>query len=79
MPTLNKPDRPYLWTELKNSGTLELIKNDSLSKMISKYDVFENHLDDDFINERLRIDNELPFLANDAAEIIALIKETYVD
>lgn len=160
--TLNKPHRPYTWkrttiTELKNSGALGLIKNDSLSKMISEYDAFTYHLDDDFINDRIqfekatdlstkvvnhnypnllefrikllpidntrdynffesqeylaansinlelitkdinqiqemantysvlmlylriRTDDELPQLANDAAEIIALLKETYLD
>jgi hypothetical protein len=160
--TLNKPHRPYTWkrttiTELKNSGTFGLIKNDSLSKMISEYDAFTYHLDDDFINDRIqfekatdlstmvvnynypnllefrmkllpsdnarhddffesqeylvansinlelitkdinqiqemantysvlmlylriRTDDELPKLTNNAAEIIALLKETYLD
>ena len=59
--TLNKPHRPYIWnrttiTELKNSGTLGLIKNDSLSKMISEYDAFTYHLDDDFINDRIQFE-----------------------
>jgi hypothetical protein len=59
--TLNKPHRPYSWnrttiTELKNSGALGLIKNDSLSKMISKYDALTYHLDDDFINDRTQFE-----------------------
>jgi hypothetical protein len=59
--TLNKPHRPYTWkrttfTELKNSGTLGLIKNDSLAKMISEYDAFTYHLDDDFINDRIQFE-----------------------
>lgn len=59
--TLNKPHRPYVWnrttiTELKNSGALGLIKNDSLSKMISEYDAFTHHLDDDFINDRIQFE-----------------------
>lgn len=59
--TLNKPHRPYVWnrttiTELKNSGTLGLIKNDSLSKMISEYDAQTYHLDDDFINDRIQFE-----------------------
>jgi hypothetical protein len=59
--TLNRPHRPYKWnrttiTELKNSGTLGLIKNDSLSKMISKYDAYTSHLDDDFINDRIQFE-----------------------
>ncbi|MEP0134275.1 MAG: DUF6090 family protein [Eudoraea sp.] len=59
--TLNKPHRPYVWsrttiTELKNSGSLGLIQNDSLSKMISEYDAFTFHLDDDFINDRTQFE-----------------------
>jgi len=59
--TLNKPHRPYVWnrttiTELKNSGALGLIKNDSLSKMISEYDAFTHHLDNDFINDRIQFE-----------------------
>ena len=59
--TLNKPHRPYVWnrttiTELKNSGSLGLIRNDSLSKMISKYDAFTYHLDEDFINDRTQFE-----------------------
>ena len=59
--TLNKPHRPYIWnrttiTELKSSGSLGLIQNDSLSKMISKYDALTFHLDDDFINDRIQFE-----------------------
>lgn len=59
--TLNKPHRPYVWnrttiTELKSSGALGLIKNDSLSNMISEYDAFTYHLDDDFVNDRIQFE-----------------------
>ena len=59
--TLNKPHRPYTWkrttiTELKNSCALGLIKNDSLSKLISEYDAYTYHLDDDFINDRIQFE-----------------------
>ena len=59
--TLNKPHRPYTWkrttiSELKNSGALGLIKNDSLSKLISEYDAFTFHLDEDFINDRTQFE-----------------------
>ncbi len=59
--TLNKPHRPYVWnrttiTELINSGNLGLIKNDSLSKMISEYDATTFHLIDDFINDRIQFE-----------------------
>lgn len=59
--TLNKPHRPYLWnrttiTELKSSGALGLIKNDTLSKMIAEYDALTYHLDEDFINDRTQFE-----------------------
>ena len=59
--TLNKPHRPYTWnrttiSELKSSGALGLIKNDSLTKLISKYDAFTYHLDDDFANDRIQFE-----------------------
>ena len=59
--TLNKPHRPYSWnrttiTELKNSGALGLIKDDSLSIKISKYDAFTYHLDEDFVNDRIQFE-----------------------
>ena len=45
--------RPYLWNratlnELKNSGGLRYITNDSLQKKLVAYESFSNHLDEDF-------------------------------
>lgn len=48
--------RPFTWynstiEEIKNSGSLKSIKNDSLRKMIASYYAFTNHLDDDYEND----------------------------
>ncbi len=45
--------RPYSWNratldELKNSGSLQLIKNDELSKRIVEYDALTSHMDEDY-------------------------------
>ncbi len=45
--------RPYKWSrstlnELKNSGGLSLISNDSLLKKLAGYESFSYHLDEDF-------------------------------
>jgi hypothetical protein len=45
--------RPYKWNrstlnELKNSGALRYIDNDSLQKKLVAYESFSNHLDEDF-------------------------------
>ena len=67
--TLNKPHRPYVWnrttvSELKSSGSLGLIRNDSLSKMISEYDAFTFHLDDDFDNDRVQFEKATELSTN---------------
>lgn len=64
--TLNKPHRPYVWnrttiTELKNSGALGLIKDDTLSVKISEYDSFTHHLDEDFVNDRTQFEKATDF------------------
>ena len=41
-------------------------------EMVNSYSVLMLYL-------RIRIDDELPKLTNDAEEIIALLKETYID
>jgi hypothetical protein len=59
--TLNKPHRPYIWNratvdELKSTGILGFIKNETLSKMIANYDAFTHHLDVDYINDRVQFE-----------------------
>jgi hypothetical protein len=48
--------RPFSWNratleELKNSGSLQAINNDSLKMKIAQYDAFTHHLDQDNIND----------------------------
>ena len=48
--------RPFTWykstiDEIKSSGSLKLIKNDSLRKHINEYYALTDHLDQDFIND----------------------------
>ena len=48
--------RPFSWNrvtleELKSSGSLQSIKNDSLKMKIAQYDAFTHHLDQDYIND----------------------------
>ncbi len=57
-----------------NSINLDVITKDinQIQEMTNSYSVLMLFL-------KIRIDDELPKLANDAAEIIALLKETYID
>ena len=60
--TWNQTYRPYSWNratleELKNSGSLRLIKNPELSKKIVKYDTFTRHMDEDYNTDKNESDN----------------------
>ena len=60
--TWNQTYRPYSWNratleELKNSGSLRLIKNPELSKKIVKYDTFTRHMDEDYDTDKNESDN----------------------
>ena len=64
--TLNKPHRPYLWNritldDMKSSGSLQLIKNDSLSVKIAEYDAFTHHLDEDYENDKSQFEKAIQF------------------
>ena len=59
--TFNKPHRPYIWNrttmdELKNSGRLGFINDDTLAKKLSQYDAFTYHLDEDYNNDRAQFE-----------------------
>ncbi len=54
--------RPYSWNkatleELKNSGSLRLIKNKKLSKKIVEYDAYTRHMDEDYYNDKVQSEN----------------------
>jgi len=54
--------RPYSWNratldELKNSGSLQLIKNNELSKKIVEYDALTLHMDEDYNEDNIQSNN----------------------
>jgi len=54
--------RPYSWNrttldQMKNSGSLRLIKNELLSKKISNYDAETRHMDEDYKNDKAQSEN----------------------
>lgn len=58
---------PYKWNrstidQLKNSATLRHIKNDTIIKMIGKYDAFTKHLEEDHRGDQSRIQRLEPFI-----------------
>jgi hypothetical protein len=60
--------RPYSWNratldELKNSGSLKLIRNKELLKMIVEYDAFSRHMDEDYYTDKDQSDNALQLLS----------------
>lgn len=60
--TSNLGYRPFSWNravleELKSSGSLQSIKNDSLKMKIAQYDAFTHHLDQDYISDLESIKN----------------------
>jgi hypothetical protein len=60
--TWNQTYRPYSWNratleEMKNSGSLRLIKNPELSKKIVQYDTFTRHMDEDYNTDKNESDN----------------------
>jgi len=58
---------PYKWNrstidQLKNSATLRHIENDTIIKMIGKYDAFSKHLEEDHRGDQTRIQMLEPFI-----------------
>jgi hypothetical protein len=54
--------RPYSWNratleEIKNSGSLRLIKNEDISKRMVKYDSQSRHMDEDYYADRVESEN----------------------
>ena len=64
--------RPYFWNrstfdELKSSGSLRLIKNDSLQKKLVAYEAFSKHLAEDFSFDKInaeKADQEMVAVLN---------------
>lgn len=60
--------RPYMWNratieELKNSGSLSLIKNNELSKKIMEYDALTRHMAEDYNTDKVQSDHALNLLS----------------
>jgi len=54
--------RPFQWNrstldQLKNTADLKYVKNDSILKMIGKYDAFTRHLEEDYTGDQSRNEN----------------------
>jgi len=70
--------RPYKWNrstfeELKNSGGLRYISNDSLEKLIVAYESFSQHLDEDFAGDKVNAEK-----ANDLISSVLNLNSDYI-
>ena len=79
--------RPYIWSratlnELKNSGALRYITNDSLQKKLVDYESLSNHLDEDFEFDKSnsqKTEDMMAMLLNLNSSYIAKIREAESD
>ena len=60
--TWNMLYMPYSWNrvtldQLKNSGSMQYIRNDSIIKKIGDYDALTRHLDEDYINDKVKTES----------------------
>lgn len=65
--TYDRLYRPYKWSrstmeELKGSGSLRYISNDSLKKKLAAYEAFSKHLDEDFQGDYQNYNNSLTLI-----------------
>jgi hypothetical protein len=81
--TWNLLYRPYRWNRstiehMKSSGTLQYIKDVSISKKIGDYDAFTHHLDEDYLNDKAKSETSLNLISqvvnSNYSNIIALRK-----
>ncbi len=66
--TWNLLYRPYKWNratldQLKNSGSIQYIKNFLLAKKIAEYDAFTKHMDEDYLNDKSKADYSLQLIS----------------
>ncbi len=66
--TWNLLYRPYKWNrttfnQLENSGSLQYIENDTLTKKIGKYNAFTYHMDGDYLNDKSKSDFALQLIS----------------
>jgi len=60
--------RPYKWNRstidhMKGSGTLQYIKDVSISRKIGKYDALTYHLDEDYLNDKAKSEISLSLIS----------------
>ena len=63
--------RPYRWNrstidQMKNSGSLQYVKDILITKKIGEYDAFTHHLDEDYLNDKAQSENTL----NQISEVV---------
>lgn len=66
--TWNVLYRPYIWNrttfiQLENSGSLQYIENVSLTKLISSYYAFTEHMDGDYLNDKSKSEHALQLIS----------------
>jgi len=66
--TFNILYRPYRWNrttidQMKNSGSLQLIEDVSISRKIGEYDAFTHHLDGDYLNDKAKSENTISLIS----------------
>ena len=59
--------RPYSWNrvtldQLKSSGSIQFIKNDSILKKLGEYDAFTHHLDEDYLNDKAKTESTIAII-----------------
>lgn len=72
--------RPYKWNrstieQMKSSGSLQYIENDSISKKIGEYDAFTHHFDGDYLNDKAKSENALSLISQVVNSNYSNIKE----
>jgi hypothetical protein len=72
--------RPYRWNrstieQMKSSGSLQYIENDSISKKIGEYDAFTHHIDGDYLNDKAKSENSLNLISQVVNSNYSNIKE----
>lgn len=78
--TWNLLYRPYKWNrstidQMKNSGSLQYIKDISIAKKIGEYEAFTHHFDEDYLNDKAKSENCLDLISQVVNSNYSNIKE----
>ncbi len=60
--------RPYTWNrstidQMKNSGSLQYIEDVSITKKIGEYEAFTHHLDEDYLNDKVKSEHTIDLIS----------------